>query len=597
MEEDKTKEKHSFKDGVRGVWRYVRPHKGVMIALMFLGLVSAAANGFVPYVTGRFFDALIGVSHGQAALVAGIPAWEALLIVWAATQFVANAVDWIIDRMQRHFNTNVEFEMQVKGFLHFLRLPLSYHTNAHMNGELSKMSSASWRVSSIIRTVVQVVPQMVSVVIGITLAISINPILASILAAGVVVYIIALIPMLLPIAAADHAAHKAWNDNWDNAASAVMQVSTVKQAAAEAYEQKKTAGSLMGTTRALWLSIQNTWSNIGSFQRMIVFFTQLAVFIVSVQFVATGVITVGELIALNGYSMLFFGPFVALGYSWQVVQNGLTSAASLEKVMQIPEENYHPVGAQAPAVREGRVSFEQVGFQYEDEKGGILSDLSFSTEPGEVVALVGESGSGKSTAISLISGYYFPHEGRVLVDGVDTREWDLTELRKGIAIVPQEVALFNESLRANIRYGAFDATDEEIEEAAKQAHIDEFINTLPQKFDTVVGERGIKLSVGQKQRIAIARAILRNPGILILDEPTSALDSKTEHLITESLQKLMQGRTTFIIAHRLSTVRKADKILVLDKGSIVEQGSHQELMEIENGTYRRLYELHIGLSE
>jgi ABC-type multidrug transport system fused ATPase/permease subunit len=184
----------------------------------------------------------------------------------------------------------------------------------------------------------------------------------------------------------------------------------------------------------------------------------------------------------------------------------------------------------------------------------------------------------------------------VLIDGIDTRTLELTNLRKNIAIVPQEVALFNDTIKANIRYGSFDATDDEVIRVAKEAHMDDFIKTLPEKYDVVVGERGIKLSVGQKQRVAIARAILRNPAILILDEPTSALDAKTEKIITEALEKLMKGRTTFIIAHRLSTVRKADKIFVFDKGGIVEEGSHEELLKRKGGIYRRLYEYQIGLS-
>lgn len=225
----------------------------------------------------------------------------------------------------------------------------------------------------------------------------------------------------------------------------------------------------------------------------------------------------------------------------------------------------------------------------------MLAGVDFKVHAGEVVAFVGESGVGKSTAISLISGYYFPSKGRVLIDGVDTRKFCLTELRKNIAVVPQEVALFNNTIKSNICYGLPSASEEDIVRATREAHAEDFIVALPLGYDTLVGERGIKLSVGQKQRVAIARAILRDPKILILDEPTSALDSETERKVTEALEKLMRGRTTFIIAHRLSTVRKADRIFVLEKGKIVEEGSHDQLMQIENGNYRHRYELHIGL--
>jgi ABC-type multidrug transport system fused ATPase/permease subunit len=594
--ETEVRPKPHFRAGFKGVWRHVRPYKRFVWILLFLGIISAVANGLVPYVTGRFFDALIQVSKGQG--VGGpYPLWAILLTAWALIQVVANGSDWIKDRLSRTLVLKVRFNIETKGFSHLLYLPLSYHTNTQIHGEISKLNMGAWRITSIVGTIVDIAPQLLSVIIGITLAIRISPLLAGILALGVVVYVISIIPMLIPIAGADSVAHRAWNDTWNDATEAVHQVSYVKEATAEAYQEQKTSRGFFGTVYGLWMRLERTWSNISFYQRVIVFLTQLSVFVASVHYVANGTITVGELVALNGYALMFFGPFVALGSSWQTIQNGLTAAEQLDEIFNIPTEIYHPKGAITSTTNNGEVSFEDVRFEYEAGKDGVLSGMDFHTKPGETVALVGESGAGKSTAISLISGYYFPTAGTVRIDGVDTREWDLVELRKRIAIVPQEVALFNDSIRSNIRYGTFEATEAEIEEAAKEAHIHDFILGLPKGYETIVGERGVKLSVGQKQRVAIARAILRNPEILILDEPTSALDSQTEKLITESLEKLMKGRTTFIIAHRLSTVRKADKILLLKAGKIAEQGTHDELMALPNGEYRNLYELHIGLHE
>jgi len=586
--------KTNVRKGWKGVMRHVVPYKKNLWVLIVLGFISAVANGSVPYVTGRFFDALIGVSNGVRSETALAP-WVFFLGVWALIQIAANGTDWIKDRFRRRLDNNVSFGSTVSGFVHFLRLPISYHTNAHISGEISKLSSASWRISAIVRNIVDLTPQFLSVFIGIALAMTINMTLAGILLIGVVVYVCVLIPLLIPIADADDKAHRQWNDKWNDAAEAVFQVAQVKQATAEAHEAKKIRTSLLETVFDLWWKLEKNWSNINGYQRFIVFFTQLAVFIVSVKFVADGSLSVGELVALNGYAMMLFGPFVALGYSWQTMQNGLTSAAHLEEIFEIEEEKYHPLDPKVAEERNGRVDFKNVSFEYEKGKDGVLKNMSYSISPGEVVALVGESGAGKSTTIGLIGGYYFPSEGSVSIDGVDTREWDLLELRKGIATVPQEVALFNDSIRANIAYGNFEALEAEIIQSAKDAHIHDFIMTLPKGYDTDVGERGIKLSVGQKQRVAIARAILKNPEILILDEPTSALDSATEKLITSSLEKLMKGRTTFIIAHRLSTVRKAHKILVLKDGAIVEQGTHEELVHLEKGIYKNLYELHVGL--
>ncbi|MDB4992365.1 MAG: transporter related protein [Parcubacteria group bacterium] len=597
MEKEEEKKKPHFSEGIKGVMRHVRPFKKVFTVLLVLGLISALANGVVPYVTGRFFDSLIHLVNGQATFIQGFPQWQVLLAAWAIVQVVANGIDWIRDRIRRSVDMKVSFSVETTSFAHLLRLPLSYHTNTHIHGEISKINNASWQISAITRTVMDIAPQLLSVVIGITLALTISVPLAGILAAGVLVYILTLIPLLIPIAARDAVARRVWNDSWNDATESIHQISSVKQAAAEEHESSKIYTAFMDKTYTLWMKLELTWSNISFYQRIIVFLTQLAVFIVSVQYVANGTITVGELVALNGYALMFFGPFVALGFSWQTIQNGLTSAAHLEETLKISQEVYRPTLAHQPETHKGEVHFDHVAFSYEEGKGSTLADLNFKTHPGEVIALVGESGAGKSTAISLISGYYFPQKGAVSIDGVSTQEWDLTELRKQVAMVPQEVALFNDSILANIRYGSFEATTEAVENAAKEAHIHDFIMTLPKGYEALVGERGVKLSVGQKQRVAIARAILRDPKILILDEPTSALDSQTEKQLTESLEKLMRGRTTFIIAHRLSTVRKADTILFLKDGTIAEQGSHDELMAIPNGGYRNLYELHVGLHE
>lgn len=593
---DQNKEKKEIKKGLKAIWRHMRPFKPKLTVLVFLGVISAVANGFVPYVTGRFFDALIAISEQKETFFSGsFPMWGFFLGTWFVVQFIANNIDWIMDRMRRKVEMGVHFDIQTNGFIHMFRLPLSYHSNARSNGELQKISSVSWRISQIIRTVIEIAPQFLSIIIGIVLAASINHLLAGVLLGGVILYVALLIKILLPIAAIDSLAHKSWNESWEDAAASLQQVESVKHASGEEYEIKKVTKNLRGYTKDLWLQLERNWSNIGFFQRIIVFLTQFVVFIFSVHLISIGAITVGQLVALNGYAMMFFGPFVSLGYSWQTIQNGITAAAQAEEIFDKEEEIYIPNDPISLEHLLGDVNFKNVSFSYGPDQPVVLDDININVKAGEVVALVGESGVGKSTAISLISGYHFPTQGSVEIDGVDTHRLDLTNLRQQIAIVPQEVALFNDTILANIRYGSFDAPIEDVMKVAKEAHIDDFVSALPEKYDTMVGERGIKLSVGQKQRLAIARAMLRDPAILILDEPTSALDSQTEKIVTEELEKLMQGRTTFIIAHRLSTVRKADVIFVFQKGKIVESGSHTQLIERENGLYRRFYEYQIGL--
>ncbi|MBU6370667.1 MAG: ABC transporter ATP-binding protein [Patescibacteria group bacterium] len=591
-----SKEQNSnIKTGMRAIMRHARAFKRQLIFLGVFGFISAIANGSVPYITGRFFDSLIAVSKHENVMAAGMPRWAFLLGLWALIELVAYNIDWFSDRFRRGIDTDIHLKIQADGFKHLLKLPLSYHKNAHVNGDLQKLSSAGWRVSSIIRTVISIVPQFLSILIGIILAATISPFLAGILVLGVVLYCFLLSRILKPAAAMDMRAHEAWNGGWDDAAQAVHNVESVKQSVAEDYETKKIDANLMGKASALWAKVEMIWSNVGFFQRMIVFCVQLLIFFFSVSMVAAGTLSIGDLIALNGYSGMFFGPFVMLGYNWQIIQNGIVSAAKAEEIFREPEETYAPNASVSKDRLAGDIVFDDVCFRYGAGQPEVLSHIAFSAKPGQIIALVGESGVGKSTLVHLISGYYFPTIGQVLVDGIATKDWNLSSLRRNIAVVPQEVALFNDTLRANIAYGSFNVSDADIERVAHDAHLGEFIDTLPDKYASIVGERGIKLSVGQKQRVSIARAMLRDPAVLILDEPTSALDAHTEKIITGSLEKLMEGRTTFVIAHRLSTVRTADIIIVLEKGRIAETGTHAELIQKGNGVYRRLYEYQIGL--
>jgi ATP-binding cassette subfamily B protein len=239
----------------------------------------------------------------------------------------------------------------------------------------------------------------------------------------------------------------------------------------------------------------------------------------------------------------------------------------------------------------GDVEFTSVHFTYPSRPDlPVLRDLSLVARAGERIALVGPSGAGKSTIVSLLLRFYEPDGGRILIDGADAHTLSLDAVRGNMAIVPQEVLLFGGSIRENIAYGRPNATEEEILEASRRAHCHEFISRFPEGYGTLVGERGVKLSGGQRQRIAIARALLKNPAILILDEATSSLDSESEALIQEALAELLVGRTSFIIAHRLSTVRQCDRICVIEQGTLTESGTHAELMSRTDGTYRRLAE-------
>ncbi|MDH5377082.1 MAG: lipid A export permease/ATP-binding protein MsbA [Gammaproteobacteria bacterium] len=303
----------------------------------------------------------------------------------------------------------------------------------------------------------------------------------------------------------------------------------------------------------------------------------------------------GEFMAFMTAMMLLFPPIKRLTTITMVLQKGIAASQSIFSFLQEPKEL--DTGTQALDRAKGDVVIDKVSFTYDEEKGRVLNQVSIEVKSGETVALVGKSGSGKTTLASLLPRFYNADEGRILIDGIDTKDICLADLRKQIALVSQDVRLFNDSIEHNIAYGKLDtATREDVINAAKAAYAWEYIEKMPQGLDTQVGEHGVLLSGGQRQRLAIARALLKNAPILILDEATSALDTESERQVQMALEQLMANRTTFVIAHRLSTIENADKIVVMHDGRVVEVGSHKELLA-KGGHYAALYELQFGENE
>ncbi len=326
------------------------------------------------------------------------------------------------------------------------------------------------------------------------------------------------------------------------------------------------------------LKVIHEWSKIMPTTTFLITLGTILILLFGGQMVLQGKMTIGEIVAFNSYMLMLSSPVQEL--TWLVNSAG-EAAAGAQRVLEIldhePEIRSPAMAVTLPTLS-GRVEFRNVSLRYQDETSFALTEINLTVEPNQIVALIGQTGSGKTSLVNLIPRFYDVTEGAMLVDGMDVRSMDLVSLRRQIGIVLQTPLLFSDSIKANIAYGRPEAGDEEIIAAAKASQAHEFILDLPNGYETIVGERGVTLSGGQRQRVAIARALLMDPRILILDDSTSSVDTQTEKLIQEALDHLMKGRTTFVIAHRLATVRRADLILVMENGRIVERGKHEELL-------------------
>jgi len=587
------------KDIAHGTWLLLRmfgKYKTLLIPFIILGVISSIGNSAGPYLVGRFIDALGTPNELFVLFAISLPHYVAVLILWSAVQALLTAIDRHISRESDGISMRIWSEYIVTGMGHLIRMPMAFHKENKLGEVAQKVFRTADAVETIAANVViQLSPQLLSIVFALGITFTINVPLGWFLLGTMLLYVVLFVHSIKPLARLQRNMHNANSKYWGDAYEYVENARQVKEATAEARAIEKISDSFNNKIVAAWMVLFRAWGNLYFYQKVVIVLAQLSVFIYAIHAVTGGMMSIGELLAVNGYVSMVFGPFVMLGRNWQTIQNGIININETDKLLQLEEERYVPEHAVSIPSVEGRVQFKDVTFSYAEGQP-VLKNISFEVLPGETVAIVGESGVGKTTLIDLLLGFYFPTTGGVFVDGHDTRTWNLTSLRKNIATVSQEIMLFNENVSYNIALGQPQASREDVARAAELANAREFIEKFPETWDQLVGERGIKLSGGQRQRVAIARAILKNPRILVLDEPTSALDARAEKALQDSLEEVMKGKTTFIIAHRFSTVRNANKILVLKNGELVQTGTHAELVSVD-GEYRNLYELQIGLHE
>jgi ABC-type multidrug transport system fused ATPase/permease subunit len=573
------------------IFNYLKPYRWTFVTgLLFIALSSGTTMAF-PYFLKKLIDSAHSLSLGKDAVAPGTIALWMLGIL---------TLQMIFSFMRVYLFTYVgEYalaDMRKDVYRKMIMMPMNFFAQRRV-GELSSRISAdlSQIQDAVTGMLAEILRGILTLIIGMVLIFVLSPALATVMLSVVPVIVIIGVVFGKRIRKLSRNTQDQLADSNTIVQETLQGISNVKSFTNEWYEIGRYTRSLQQVVK---LAVSN-----GRFRGMFVSFILLSIFgtIILVVWYGTtlvqaGTLSFGGLTAFVVYTAFVGGSMAGFADLFSQFQKTL---GATQRVREILRDETEPVAVTDEPVQEknklhGAVSFEHVAFSYPSRKElHILKDVSIIAAPGEQIAIVGPSGAGKSTIAALLLQFYHPDEGKLLFDGKPAGSIPLSQLRKQMALVPQDVLLFGGTIKENIAYGKHDATQAEIEEAARKANAHDFITSFPEGYETLVGERGVKLSGGQRQRIAIARAILKDPVILVLDEATSSLDSASESIVQEALDNLMKNRTSFVIAHRLSTIRNADKIIVLDKGHVVESGTHQELLSMDDGLYKSLNKLQL----
>jgi len=573
------------------IFKYVRPYRGVFIAgLLFIALSSGTTMAF-PYFLQKLIDSANGSFKGPFAYSPGI-----IALIMIGVLSVQMVFSFLRIYIFTYVGEHAVADMRKDIYKHMLMMPMDFFGQRRV-GELSSRITAD--VSQIQDAVTSVLAEILrgilTLIIGIGLILYISPRMTLLMLSVVPVIIVIALIFSKFIRKLSRQAQDQLAESGTVVQETLQGISNVKAFSNEWYEIGRYNKSI---TNVVKLAIKN-----GRFRGLFVSFMLFSVFgaIVLVIWYGAGLmqhgqLTFGDLTEFVVYTAFVGGTMAGFAELYTQLQKTLGATQRVRELLKETTESVSPerVDLEDRYKLSGNVSLQHIGFSYPSRKETeVLKDISIDAERGQQIAIVGPSGAGKSTIVSLLLRFYEPNKGKILFDGIDATTIPLNQLRRQMALVPQDILLFGGTIFENIAYGNPDATLDEVKDAARKANAHDFIERFPEGYETVVGERGVKLSGGQRQRVAIARAILKDPVILLLDEATSALDSESESLVQEALQNLMKNRTSFVIAHRLSTIRNADKIVVLEDGNVKESGTHHELINIEEGLYRNLNKLQL----
>ncbi len=581
-----------------------------MAITIVANLVAALLDGFaiallIPFLNILFHQPSTSLKSGWVAKLLNatvgskiIPGDEMrslrnVIMVVLAAVLLKNLLVWVAGQFGATLQEYVTRDLRNSVYRHLAHLPLGYFTQMKAGQILSRVINDTFETRLILTQIVTQSLQSASlVIVYIAILFSISWKLS--LVAMIILPLLgfSLQPMLKRLRRGNLRRGNVHGEMTSVLQETISGIRLVKASGTESYEESRFAD---GSNKYARSSLKLTRLALLAPPVTEIIGTLIAVLVLWIgawQVLQSGTMTGATLLAFLTLVLRLLQPLKQLSQMRTTAQSSLASAERLFEILDSPAEFQRDSGTRDKATFERDIRFEHVTFSYGDAP--VLIDINLTARKGEVIALVGPSGSGKSTLVDLIPRFYEPSQGKILVDGIDTREIKLPVLRALTGIVSQETVLFHDTVRNNIAYGAPGKyTQQQIEDAAKAANAHSFITELPRGYDTLLGERGTRLSGGQRQRLAIARALLSDPPILILDEATSALDTESERLVQEAVDRLLQGRTVFVIAHRLSTVTHADLIVVLDRGEIVERGTHAELLA-KRGAYSRLYELQFG---